>query len=65
MLDYQVVFLVIGKTLVELSILFLGDVIGVSGPNGPSLVQFFLINTFLLNLLSSLFVVLPSIILLI
>ena len=38
----QVIFPVIGKTLVELTIFLQGDVIRVSGPNGLGLVQFFL-----------------------
>ena len=47
-LHCQVIFPVIGKTLVELSIFLLGDVIRVPGPNGLGLVQFFLINVLLL-----------------
>lgn len=43
MLDCQVVFPVIGKALMELSILLLVDVIRVSGPNGLGLFQLLLI----------------------
>ena len=49
-LHCQVIFPVIGQALVELSILFVANVIRISGPNRLCFVQFFLINVFLLDL---------------
>lgn len=51
-LDSQVVLPVIGEAFVKLSILLLGDVIRVAGPNRLGLVQLLLINIFLLDFLS-------------
>merc|ERR1712136_448156 len=49
---------VIGEALVKVAILFLGDVVGVAGPNGLRLVQFFVFDIGFLDLLSLLFLVL-------
>ena len=64
-LDCQVIFPVIIKALIELSIFFLSGIIRVSDLNGLSLVQFFLVNIFPLNHLYFLFLILSTIILLI
>jgi hypothetical protein len=61
----HVIFPVISEALVEFSIFFLSDVIRVPCPNGLGLVQFFLINVFLLNLLGFLFLILTTVIFLI
>ena len=63
--DCQVIFPVISKALVKLSIFLLGGVFRISGPNGLGLVQLFLISVFFLNLLCLLSLVIPTIILLI
>lgn len=47
------IFPVISKAFVELSILLIGDVIRVTGPNWLSLVQFLGINVLFLDLLLS------------
>ena len=41
MLDGEMVFPVIGKALVEVTIFFLGDIVGVTGPDRLGLVQLF------------------------
>jgi len=46
-----VVLPVIGETLVELSILFVGDVIGVTGPDGLGLIQLLSVHVLFLDLL--------------
>ena len=41
-LDRKMIFPVVGKALVKVTIFFLGDVIGVSRPDRLRLVQFFI-----------------------
>ncbi len=50
-LDSQVVLPVVGETLVELSILLIGDVVRVTGPDWLGLVQLLSINVLFLDLL--------------
>merc|ERR1719383_1299582 len=50
------VFPVIGKALVKVSVFFLGNVIGVTGPDRLGLVQFLIFDIFGLDLLGLLFV---------
>lgn len=59
-LNCQMVFLIIGEGLLEFSIFFLSDVIRIYGPKRFSLIQFFLINVLLINLLCPLRWIPPS-----
>ena len=64
-LDSQVILPVVGKALVELSVLLVCDVVRVPGPDWLGLVQLLLVNVLLLDLLFLLLVLVFGVLLII